>query len=244
MPFATLAPGSWSEAQRLALFTRVLAGSTLFCLAFCWRLWLTRPVYPLVPVGGLIPAFPHPFDRLALAAFVGLLIAVMVRPRWRAGVWLLLAAFTLFFLQDQNRAWPSFYQFFVLFLLLANDGGAEDEDSAGRVLAAMRFVLGAIYFWAGVAKLNPHFFHEEFPWFLEPLADRLPLEASWLTAVAPLAAVLEVLIGVGLLTKRFRPPAVIAALAMHTLILLCIGPLRGGWSNSSWAWGMAVAVQT
>ena len=31
---------------------------------------------------------------------------------------------------------------------------------------------------------------------------------------------------------------------MHSLIFVCIGPLRDGWNNSAWIWNLTVAIQT
>jgi len=231
------------ESQRLRVFTRVLGVSVLCCLAFSWRLWMARPLYPMVPAGDWVPAFAEPFDRLFLLATASLaaLLAVPWRPatvaRW------LLGAFALLFLQDQSRLWPSFYQFFLLLLILGGSRASSTSGAAERVLNGLRFVVAATYFWSGVQKLNTHFFHEEFPWFVAPLVGPLPALAPLLPMLGAAAAVLETLIGVGLLTRRLRRAALLEAFAMHAVILACIGPLRDNWNNSSWIWSLTAAVQ-
>lgn len=232
-----------SEEKRLILFTRLLALFVLLCLAFSWRLWVSTRLYPLVPVWGLVPAFPYPFDYLFLALFSGLLFAVILRPRSKRWIGSVLAAFTIFFFQDQSRVWPSFYQFFFLFLLLLTSRSDGGEEEAHRLLAGMRFIVAAVYFWGGVQKLNPYFFNEEFPWFLRPLTDLLPFGIPFLPALGVFAAVFEVLFGIGLLTKRFRAVALYDALLMHALIFVCIGPIRNNWNDSAWIWGQTMAVQ-
>ena len=233
-----------NEQQRLIAFTRVLAVSVLCCLAFSLELWVSRPYYPLVPLFELVPALPYPFDHALRGLLVGLLLGVVVWPRSRVLMTLVLAVFAFLFLQDQCRLWPSFYQFCFLFLLLVSNRRGEGVAGEERILAGMRFVLAMVYFWGGVQKLNQHFFNEEFPWFVEPITQRLPIEPSLLTNIAVIAAVLEMLIGLALLTRRFRDVALAGAMLMHLLIFFCIGPLRDGWNNSSWMWGMAVTVQT
>ncbi len=232
------------EQQRLIAFTRVLAVSVLCCLALSWKLWVSRTYYPLVPVFDSIPALPFPLDYGLFGLLVGLLVGIIVWPRSRVLVGLVLATFGLLFLQDQNRLWPSFYEFCFLFLLLVSsrkqDGSAGDQ----RILAGMRFVSAMIYVWGGVQKLNWHFFSEEFPLFVQPVTERLPFELLPLVYIAIFAALFEVAIGVGLLTRRFRHAALAGAMLMHLLIVVCIGPLRDNWNNSSWMWGMCVAVQT
>lgn len=236
------------EQHRLIAFTRVLAVSVLCCLALSWKLWVSRPHYPLVPLLEFIPSLTYPFDHALLGLLVALLLGIVVKPQSKMLIALVLANFAVLFLQDQSRLWPSFYQFFLLFVLLVSnrrqDGVASDE----RILAGLRFVVAMLYFWGGVQKLNPHFFYEEFPWFLEPVVQLLPFETSLLTSLLPtvamLAAGFEVLIGLGLLTRRLRPIALAGAMLMHLLILFSIGPLRDNWNNSSWMWGLTVAVQT
>jgi hypothetical protein len=149
--------------------------------------------------------------------------------------------FALLFAQDQSRLWPSFYQFFLLLLLLLAHRPGGGEPAAARTLHGMRFVLAAVYFWGGVQKLTPHFFREEFPWFVRPLTDLLPGPVPWLPVLGLAAAVGEALLGIGLLTRRFRRIALGEALLMHAVILVCIGPLRGDWNDSAWIWSLATA---
>jgi hypothetical protein len=220
---------------------RALAASILACLAFSGKLWLSARLYPLVPVLGVVPPFPWPLDLFVLALLVGLLVGLVARPL----SWPLAAAvvglFALLFAQDQSRLWPSFYQFFLLLLLLLAHRPGGGEPAAARTLHGMRFVLAAVYFWGGVQKLTPHFFREEFPWFVRPLTDLLPGPVPWLPVLGLAAAVGEALLGIGLLTRRFRRIALGEALLMHAVILVCIGPLRGDWNDSAWIWSLATA---
>jgi hypothetical protein len=235
-----MSPGA-SDEERLRLGVRALAASILACLAFSGKLWLSARLYPLVPVLGVVPPFPWPLDLFVLALLVGLLVGLVARPL----SWPLAAAvvglFALLFAQDQSRLWPSFYQFFLLLLLLLAHRPGGGEPAAARTLHGMRFVLAAVYFWGGVQKLTPHFFREEFPWFVRPLTDLLPGPVPWLPVLGLAAAVGEALLGIGLLTRRFRRIALGEALLMHAVILVCIGPLRGDWNDSAWIWSLATA---
>jgi hypothetical protein len=232
-----------SAEKRLILFTRLLAVFVLLCLALSWKLWLSSRLYPLVPVLGLIPAFPYPFDYVVLGSFCAALVALVVRPRSKILNGGILAAFTLLFLQDQSRVWPSFYQFFFVFLIVFTYRRENSEADAERILAGIRFILAAVYFWGGVQKLTPQFFYSEFPWFLRPLTGVLPVDIPYLPAIGVFAAVFETLFGIGLLTKRFRTIALYEAMLMHALIFFLIGPIRHDWNNSSWMWSVAMAVQ-
>lgn len=242
--FGCIAPAdsACSEEKRLEVFTRLLAVFVLLCIGFSWKLWISSRLYPLVPVFDFIPALPYPFDYVLLGMLCAVLCGIVVRPRSKLLVGLVLAGFAFLFLQDQNRIWPSFYEFFFLFLLLITHRANAGADEAHRILTGMRFVLAAVYFWSGLLKLNPRFFNETFPWFLQPLTDLLPFQIPHLPTIAVFGALFEVLFGIGLLTRRFRTFALYDAMLMHALIFFLIGPLRNNWNSSAWIWSAATAV--
>ena len=242
MSTKTFAASVESEEKRLALFSTLLAVSVLLCIAFSWKLWTSSRLYPLVPLFESVPRFPYPFDYLFLALFCAALVGVAVRPCSRILSALVVAGFAVLFLQDQNRIWPSFYEFFFLFLLLAGRRPGAGAEEAQRVLMGARFVMAAVYFWSGVQKLNTYFYHDTFPWFLQPLTERLPFDVAFMPQLAVVGAVMEALFGIGLLTKRFRTLALYEAMLMHALIFVLSGPLRDGWNDSAWIWSNCTAV--
>jgi hypothetical protein len=231
-----------SDEQRLSAMARLIAGSMLFCMAFSGTLWFSTRQYPLTPLFGIVPPFPEPLDTLVVCCLVGLLLAVLAWPLARLPVAMVVGVLVILFAQDQSRLWPSFYASFLLFILLLGHtrGG---ERSSGHTLSGMRFAVAAIYFWGGVQKLTQHFFMEEFPWFIQPLTNVVPLPEGWIPPLGVAAAVFEMAFALGLLTTRFRRLALWEALAMHAVILVCIGPLRGHWNDSAWVWSLTMAAQ-
>jgi len=230
------------EERRLDLVIRTLAASILLCLGFCGRLWLSTRTYPLVPLGGIVPAFPFPLDHVVLALLVGLLAGLVVVPRSQPFAIGALGLFILLFAQDQSRLWPSFYLFALLLGLVAARRGAGGEPAAAATLAGMRFAVAMSYAWGGIQKLTPEFYEREFFWFLEPLTRLLPVAVPRLAAFGIAAAVFEAALGLGLLSRRFRRAALVEALLMHAVILVCIGPLRGHWNDAAWIWSQTMAV--
>lgn len=231
-----------SEERRLGIVVRALAVSVIACLACSWKLWISTRLYPLVPVFGMVPRLPWPLDLVVLALFVGLLTGLAVRPFSRPLAAAIVGLMGLLFAQDQSRLFPSFFMFFLLLLLVAAHRPGDGERGTARTLAGMRFVVAAAYFWGGVQKLTPHFFNEEFPWFVRPLTDLLPGPIPGLPALGAAAAIVEALLGIGLLTRRCRGIAIVHALLMHAVILVCIGPLRGDWNDAAWMWSQAMAA--
>jgi hypothetical protein len=231
-----------SPDNRLAAVVRVVAAGMLFCMAFSGSLWLSTRLYPLTPAFGLVPPFPWPLDALAAAVLVGLLCVVLIRPLAWPPVAAVVIVLVVLFAQDQSRQWPSFYTFSLLFVLAAGLDRHGGPNAAERTLTGMRFAVAAIYFWGGVHKLTPHFFTEEFPWFIEPLTAVLPIPATWLPTLGVAAAIFEVAFAIGLLTRRFRRFALWEAIAMHAVVFACIGPIRGHWNDSAWAWSLTMAA--
>ena len=164
------------EGRRLVAFTRALAISLICCLGFSWKLWISRSLYPLVPVFDWVRPFSPPWDLALLGLLAVLLVGIVVRPRSKLLQGMVAVLFGLLFLQDQSRLWPSFYQFWFLLLILLSYRSTSEGNDAPRILAGVRFALAAVYFWCGVQKLTPHFFYEEFPWFVEPVLELLPFD--------------------------------------------------------------------
>src|SRR3989344_277982 len=140
-----------TESKRLEWFTRTLAVAFLLCTAVSGSLWISTRLYPLVPIAPFIAAFPYPLDYALLVVVVALLVGLIIRPRSKALIVALLVGLAVLFLQDQNRLWPSFYEFAFFFFVLAGmrmHAPADEEREASRVLMACRFILAGVYFWS------------------------------------------------------------------------------------------------
>jgi len=219
-----------------------IAFGLLLSMIHSRRLWLSSPrFYPTVPVFGFLPAVPFPLDFALFAAMLILIapLAFAKRPGRYVAAFLILAA--LLVLWDQSRLQPWFYQYALMLFALGIGArrGLEGEARA-RALDACRLVVAAMYFWGGMQKLNYAFVHETLPIVLGRYAGVWPDGFRMLTETPaglfiPLA---EVLIGVGLLTRRFRSAAVAGALLTHAVVLLLYVPF---WRNKVvWPWNAAM----
>ncbi len=223
---------------KTAVSTGLLAGFLLSP-----KLWLSSRLYPLAPVARFLRPVPPPFDYAAFIAWLLLLAWIAVRPRPAKAIAVFVAIACGFALCDQSRWQPWFYQYvfmlIALGLLYAKPDSAERRDSA---LDACRWIVAAIYFWSGIHKANATFVHESFPWMIEPFIRFLPGIASrGLTSLGFATPAIEAAVGIGLLTRRFRKAAVIAAVGMHLFILASIGPQAHNWDSVVWPWNLAMA---
>jgi len=152
-----------------------------------------------------------------------------------------LALSALLVLQDQNRLQPWFYQYsFMLGAVgLCNLG----RLSAEGALNTCRLIVAFTYFWSGLQKAQVSFAENVYPWLIEPLVSHLPSEAaSALGHGAYAVPVMETAIGLGLLVRPFRKPAVVAAILMHAFILFSLGPWGHDWNSVVWPWNLAMVA--
>jgi len=100
-------------------------------------------------------------------------------------------------------------------------------------------VIVALYFWSGTQKLNWSFGHEVVPDLLAAGGIQLsPAHLLYLPAASVGIALCEVLLGVGLLIRRTRQLAVVAALAMHLLLLALL--IAAASNSVVWAWNLGM----
>ncbi len=216
---------------RISVILGLLAG-----FALSPKLWVSSRFYPLTPVWSFIKPLRPPGDYIVLFTLIALLIAAAIVPRRE----ILIAVFVLLVLvvlQDQSRLQPWFYQYALMLLAIALAG----PDRPTAALNTCCLIVAATYVWSGLAKLNPNFIGDTFPFLLKPFIGGEQGVGLWLVRhLAFLAPVAECAAGVGLLIKRFRPLAIFFAIAMHVFVLVTIGPLGRGVNVVVWPWNLAM----
>ena len=220
-----------------------LAASMFAGLALSPNLWMSSRPYPLSPVAQFLGEIPFPGDPIMYGVMLATLavIAVVARPaRWIALFTALAVTMVLF---DQSRLQPWFYQYLMMLIPVGLYAGGTYNSVDSPALNTCRLMMATVYFWSGLQKMHSDFTVKIFQWLTEPFARFLP---HWLeAAIQPLGAVapfIEVAIGIGLLTRRFRSYAIAGALVMHAFILLAIGPFGQNWNSIVWPWNLAMAA--
>ena len=213
-------PSVAEHRLRIAIAAALFAG-----LALSPKLWLTERVYPTTPVLPFLRSIPAPLDYILYGAMLALLVAIAIVARPAKLIWSFTALAITVALFDQSRWQPWFYQYLIMLIAVALGG-----DSA---LNTCRLVIVCTYFWSGLQKTNGDFIHNVFPYMTGSMGTIL----NPLAFIAPL---IEVAIGIGLLTRRFRTYAIYAAIAMHAFILLAIGPFGQDSNSVVWPWNIAM----
>jgi hypothetical protein len=170
-----------------------------------------------------VPARPGFFDLIA--------------DRGRGGI------VAIFCLADQTRWQPWVFQYSFLLAAIAI-GLADRKGHAGeeRALDLCRLIVGFTYIFSGLQKINANFMFVEFPWVIEPLTKWIPASARLVPPLGAFAPFLQVAFGIGLLTRRWRPLSLAAAVGMHLFILAMFGPFGQDWNDIVWPWTAAMAV--
>ncbi len=197
----------------------------------------------MVPLLDFVPPLPYPLDYL-LFGLLGVLLVGAVLFRGRLGGTFVVAALALavlLVLQDQGRLQPWFYQY--SFMLAAVGFSSLGRLSTEGAMNACRLIVAFTYLWSGLQKAHVSFAENVYPWLIEPLASHLPSgAASTLGHGAYAVPVMEAAIGLGLLVRPLRKPAVVGAILMHTFILFTIGPWGRDWNSVVWPWNVAMVA--
>ncbi len=146
---------------------------------------------------------------------------------------------------DQSRLQPWVYQYCAMLAVLSF---ARREEPAGPGNAALtlttcRFIVVALYFWSAIQKANVTFLTWSWKEFVNPVsALGPPAVASLIMQLGALVPLVELLVAIGLLTARFRRPAIYAAIAVHVCVLSLL--VISGENSVVWPWNAAMAILT
>ena len=229
-----------SPEKKFVQLKIVVAAAFILSVGLSWRLWTSLRLFPLSPVSDFLPAVPSFLSVIWFCLLLGLLGSIML-VRWPRGlivIFLVLAG--LLALWDQERWQPWFFEY--LFLLAAIGLYKRGNAASGELAAlnASRLIVACLYLWSGLQKLNVNFIRETWPDIAAPVLRFLPQAKKVPAAFILIIPLLEILIGMGLITRRFRNLAVVFAMATHLVILAML--ISSGENTVVWPWNVAMAL--
>lgn len=141
----------------------------------------------------------------------------------RAASILFVASLALLILLDQHRFQPWAYQVAIVAIVLA-------FTPPERAASLLRVLTIGIYFWSAVSKFDYTFLHGLGPELLRGMLAAFRLEPGWIRPeVATLLAwafpLDELAVAILLAIRKTRTIGLVAAIAMHVLLLATLGPL-------------------
>tara|TARA_B100000508_G_scaffold138819_2_gene135655 strand:+ start:4834 stop:5961 length:1128 start_codon:yes stop_codon:yes gene_type:complete len=204
--------------------------------------WGTERLYPLAPI---ISSFtlPHTIQTILFyVVFIGLPLSLLYKPGRKQILSIVLSSLAILVLLDNTRLQPWVFHYGAILLMFSAfvPGKWITQE---KVLDAARIVVGGIYFWSGIQKMNFRFMNEIFPWFTKPLWESGASSDIVLYFVATLGILvpfIEAFFALGFFVKKVRIYAVLSASSMLVLVLASIGPTGHNWNSSVWPWNLAI----
>lgn len=230
-----------STDARLKYLRITITVAYLCGIVFSPKLWLGfGRTFPRAPLLTGLPAFASSTDYFLSILLIGALALSLISSRPNRYLLAVVVFTVLPVLLDQTRLQPWVYQYVVMLGVLACwQPGQHDEITAKTTLLASQLVLALLYFWSGAQKLNWSFGHEVMPALLASVRIRLPaVYLSYLPAAGIAVALFEMLIGIGLLSRKTRRAAIVLAVATHILVLLTLIVARR--NSVVWPWNVAM----
>ncbi|MCH8045085.1 MAG: hypothetical protein IID44_15345 [Planctomycetes bacterium] len=215
------------DARKTAWLRRTVALATLALLAVTWKLWTPQTVFPQVPLFGWAIAAPGWIDWGCFGGVIlSLLVVLLARQRsrlWKPALLVFVALLAGLIVLDQHRFQPWAYQMGLFALVLAT-------VQPGRAVFLLRMLVISIYFYSAVSKFDHSFLLTLGQQFLDALARLVGRSTQdWPPEVRFYAAMIfpigELAVGVGFCFRRTRRPALVAAIVMHLLLIVILGPL-------------------
>ena len=233
-----------NSCRKIRIITRVTAVACLTSMVLCYKLWLSNRNFPVVPAFDFLPIIQKPLDVILFGStlFSVIMIAVLRNPQKFIILFIFLAI--IISLLDINRWQPWFYQYLLMFFLMAFfNYRCDDTKLQNGIITTLKLMIAAIYFWSGLQKLNPHFLAETFPWLMEPITNHLgPNSISHFKFLGYSFPLIETATGVCLLIPSLQRLAVIAVAIMHCFILFSLGPLGHNYNPVVWPWNIAMII--
>jgi hypothetical protein len=231
-----------NSCSQIWIITRIAAAACLASILLCYKLWLGERNFPLTPMFDFLSKINHPFDFILFGLTILSLLFIIVFRNPQKFIALFLVLAIVLALLDQNRWQPWFYQYILMFFVLSFfNYRCDDTKQQNAIITVFRLMTGAVYFWSGLQKLNPHFLADTFPWLMEPVTNHLGANSiNHFKIIGYAFPIIETATGIALFIKPIQKFAVITALLMHLFILFSLGPLGHNYNPVVWPWNIAM----
>lgn len=231
---------SLSEQTRVFWLQTIALVGLLSSLLLSASAWSAERTFPLTPILGELETSHLSQDGLFFITIFSLATGIFRTKFRKYLITLGLVSLMIFVALDITRLQPWILHYCaVLFLFSAFV--SKGSFTAPNILNVARIIVGGIYFWSGIQKLNYRFFTEVFPWFTEHLWSPFGLTGAYaIVFIGLFVPFIEAFFALGLYTKRFRKISIIGSIMMLILVLSSIGPFGHSWNSSVWPWNIAI----
>ena len=148
-------------------------------------------------------------------------------------------------IDDVNRL--QVWMYFDLLLL----GGIAYIKEEKQVKTFLLLMLGIVYAWSAIHKMQIYFFTEIVPWLLTPFGytpEDFNLQAQNFSELTPsqnigfVFIIGEILLVLSICWHRTRKIGLYAGILMHLVLLYILGPLGNNYNSSVWPWNVQCLI--
>ena len=230
--------------RRLKAVKNIVAIGLLLSVLSSWRLWTSYRLFPQVPLFNVGFTVAHPCDYILFGVFIAGITGILLSRKPRVFLILTLLISTALVILDQNRLQPWFYMYMLILGVLCFYNWRVDEPkNYTAIYTSITIVIGAIYLWSGIQKLNPNFMTSTWEWFIRPLGKLLtPEEMSFSYKIGYAIPYLEIAMGIGLFFEQSKRIFIPLAITMHVIILIVLSPLFHNYNHTVWGWNFCMIL--
>lgn len=234
-----------ASLARVAALRRTVALFGIALVAATWPLWTPQHVFPQVPLLAGLQHLPDWFQWGLLAGMLlglaGTFISAGQSGLGTVSLLMFAGATAGLMLADQHRLQPWAYQFVLVAIVLAV---SEPRAAVGW----LRLLIVSFYFHSAITKLDYSFAHTLGQQFLMVLVRPLGLAPeNWSEATRVLAALAfptgELIVALTLCLARTRSLGLVAAIFLHVLLLVILGPWGLNHKPGVLLWNLYFIVQ-
>ena len=229
--------------QRLQLVKYTVLIGILISVLLSVNLWAGQRWFPKAPLFNSLASIPEPYDYINLAVLILLLFFSFISSSKKPIIFLILFSIYLC-VDDQNRLQPWFYNYILILLIyLFYKQRVDEPNNYITVFISIQVLIALVYIFSGLQKINSHFVPETFSWFISPLKSILkPRQMTILMGFGKFTPYLEIMIGLGLLTKPTRYIILPIVIMMHIFILFMLGPTGKSFNYVVWPWNIMMII--
>jgi len=221
---------------------KILKGSIVIAfltgILFSSHLWMVENrLFPLIKPLDDITTLGYSSQLILMLIFISLsIIWIFFENRWIG--FIVLGTLIVVLLQDQLRWQPWVYLYFLMLLpyLLLN----HREENHRSILGSLKFIISGVYIWSGIQKLNSNFIYSTFVKLLAHFDLKDGLE-NWIN-IGYILPLIEIFIGLALLTSKFRIIGIFCAISMHVIILVYLSPFVLNHNSVVYPWNVAMII--
>lgn len=230
----------FGNMKRIFLLKIVTVLGILSGILLSLPLWQNERLFPKIPALQFLNNIPTIVPDSIFYILTATLLATLLFPRPQKVIAVSLLCVSLLVFFDLTRLQPWLYQYFFMLSALVLFTWKQKDTEQNVILLVSRIIIASLYIYGGLQKLNSIYVYEVFPWILEPLINIIPQLTAITLYLAILTPLIEIGIGISLLSKKLRNFGVIAATCMSIFVLAMIGPYGHNWNSIVWPWNITM----